>query len=276
MANNSRTLINLIGLPLTLFLIYIGGIPFNIIIYLAIIISTKEFNDISYKKNINLNLLWIYFSYLLLFIASYFDHNIFSIKYIELFFILILILFIHEIFRSKDNPFENISSSIFSFIWIGFSLTTITLIRNIEINGFLLTLVMFLSVWICDTFAFYFGSKFGKKKLIKTISPNKTWFGSIAGYLSVLLFNYLLLIFNVFQFYEYNFSIYDIIMFSFIFGIISQFGDLFESMIKRSVNVKDSGTILRGHGGFLDRMDSLMFVAPIFYLYLKFVMGLNG
>ena len=80
MANNSRTLINLIGLPLTLFLIYIGGISFNIIIYLAIIISTKEFNDISYKKNINLNLLWIYFSYLLLFIASYFDHNIFSIK----------------------------------------------------------------------------------------------------------------------------------------------------------------------------------------------------
>ena len=62
--------------------------------------------------------------------------------------------------------------------------------------------------------------------------------------------------------------------YSFIFGIISQIGDLFESFIKRKVGVKDSGTILQGHGGMLDRMDSLMFVAPVFYIYLKFYVGI--
>ena len=274
--NSSRTLINIIGLPLTLFLIYLGNIYFNLIIYLAIIISTKEFNDICNKNKISINLLWIYISYFILFSANYLNHNLFNIQFIELFFIFVLILFISEIFRNKNKPFENISSSIFCLIWIGFSLITITLIRDIELHGFLLTLIMFLSVWVCDTFAFYFGSKFGRKKLLKTISPNKTWLGSFAGFLSVLVFNYILFLFNLFNFSEYNFSIYDVLMFSFIFGIISQFGDLFESMIKRSVEIKDSGTILRGHGGFLDRMDSLMFVAPFFYLYLKFFMGLNG
>ena len=161
-------------------------------------------------------------------------------------------------------------------IWIGLSLNYIILIRDIPNHGFSLTLLMFLSVWICDTFAFFFGSKFGRKKLLENISPNKTWLGSIAGFASVLIFNYFFFLFDVLQFPDYNFTIYDIIMFSFIFGIISQLGDLFESMIKRNVNIKDSGTILKGHGGFLDRMDSLMFVAPLFYLYLKFAMGLNG
>jgi len=273
---SSRTLINIVGLPLTLLLIYLGDIYFNFIIYVAIIISTREFNEICKRKKVNLNIFWIYISYLILFPATYFNHKLFTIYFIELFFIFILILFIAEIFRNKERPFENISCSIFCFIWIGLSLISITIIRNFEIHGFLLTLAMFLSVWICDTFAFYFGSKFGRKKLLKAISPNKTWLGSVAGFISVLIFNYILFSFGMYIFFEYNFSIYDVLVFSFIFGIISQFGDLFESMIKRSVEIKDSGTILRGHGGFLDRMDSLMFVAPLFYLYLKFVMGLNG
>lgn len=275
MSNNSRTLINVIGLPLILFLIYIGDIFFNFVIYLAIIISTKEFNDICNKKNISPNLIWLYLLYCIIFISTYFEYNLFN-QNIELFIPSLLLLFIFEIFRKKENPFQNISCSIFGLIWIGLFLNSIVLIRDIPIYGFLLALVMFLSVWICDTFAFVVGSKFGRKKILENISPNKTWLGSIAGFCSVLIFNYLLFLFNVFELSEYHFTIYDIIIFSIIFGVVSQLGDLFESMIKRSVKIKDSGTILMGHGGFLDRMDSLMFVAPLYYLYLKFFIDLNG
>ena len=140
----------------------------------------------------------------------------------------------------------------------------------------ILTLVMFLSVWLCDTAAFFFGSKFGVKKILPTISPKKTWVGTVSGFISVLIFNFILLKSNIFMHLNYNFTISDVFVFGLIFGVIGQIGDFVESMIKRQFNIKDSGTILRGHGGFLDRMDSLILVAPCYYLYLQFVMGING
>jgi len=152
----------------------------------------------------------------------------------------------------------------------------IILIRNIPEQGMLLTFVMFLSVWICDTLAFFFGSKFGEKKILPKISPNKTWLGSIAGFIGVLAFNFILLKFNILYQENYNFTVFDVLNFSIIFGIIGQLGDFLESMIKRELNVKDSGTILQGHGGVLDRMDSLILAAPCYYIYLKFIMGING
>ena len=73
-----------------------------------------------------------------------------------------------------------------------------------------------------------------------------------------------------------NTVVFDVLNFSIIFGIIGQLGDFLESMIKRELNVKDSGTILQRHGGVLDRMDSLILAAPCYYIYLKFIMGING
>ena len=119
----------------------------------------------------------------------------------------------------------------------------------------------------------FMGSKFGKKKIFPKVSPNKTWLGALSGYLFTLLFLYLFVLLNE----AYNFNIplllSDIILLSFIFGVISQFGDYIESYIKRKFNVKDSGKILQGHGGMLDRLDSLILVAPFFVLYLMFIEG---
>ena len=140
-------------------------------------------------------------------------------------------------------------------------------IRN---YGFQLSLCMLLSVWACDSAAFYFGSKFGKKKILPRISPNKTWLGTIAGYLSAILM--VCLFENCYNVsFDCNiFTYFDILILGTIFGGIGQLGDFFESMIKRELNVKDSGTILRGHGGVLDRFDSLFFVIPTFYLFLLY------
>ena len=127
---------------------------------------------------------------------------------------------------------------------------------------------MFLSVWSCDSAAFFFGSKFGKKKILSKISPNKTWVGTLAGYLSSILVVFLFESYNFFNVVGYEFTFIDIFIMGSIFGGIGQLGDFFESMIKREIGVKDSGTLLQGHGGILDRFDSLFFVIPSFYIYI--------
>ena len=274
--NNSRTLINLIGIPLLLGIIYLGGIYFTALIFISIFISTMEFNEMCKKKNINIQLMWIYLFYTLIFITHFISFEIIRVENIELLCILLIVICLSEVFRFKPKPLENIGSSIFIIIWVGLFLNYIVLIRLIPDHGMILTLVMFLSVWLCDTAAFFFGSKFGVKKILPTISPKKTWVGTVSGFISVLIFNFILLKSNIFMHLNYNFTISDVFIFGLIFGVIGQIGDFVESMIKRQFNIKDSGTILRGHGGFLDRMDSLILVAPCYYLYLQFVMGLNG
>ena len=274
--NNSRTLINLIGIPLLLGIIYLGEIYFTTLIFISIFISTMEFNEMCKKKNINIQLMWIYLFYTLIFITHFISFEIIRVENIELLCLLLIVICLSEVFRFKPKPLENIGSSIFIIIWVGLFLNYIVLIRLIPDHGMILTLVMFLSVWLCDTAAFFFGSKFGVKKILPTISPKKTWVGTVSGFISVLIFNFILLKSNIFMHLNYNFTISDVFIFGLIFGVIGQIGDFVESMIKRQFNIKDSGTILRGHGGFLDRMDSLILVAPCYYLYLQFVMGLNG
>ena len=180
-----------------------------------------------------------------------------------------LLICIYEIFRFKKNPLSNIAITIFSLVWIAVFLDKIIFIRNFN-GGLELILCMFLSVWSCDSAAFYFGSKFGEKKILPSTSPNKTWVGTIAGYIASIFMVILLVKFDLFNNLDYNFNFIDIFIMGTIFGIIGQLGDFFESMVKREFGVKDSGTLLQGHGGVLDRFDSLYFVIPSYYLYVLF------
>ena len=166
---------------------------------------------------------------------------------------------------------ENISIALFiiSFCILYKSLFTNTFKLNFE-QGFELTLMMFLSIWVCDTFAFIFGGKYGKKKL-SPLSPNKTWLGSICGFFGSL--------FIPIVFYLYSpistFIIYDYLICGLIFGIFGQIGDLFESALKREANIKDTSNILHGHGGILDRFDSLSFASPVLFIFLSSVKGFS-
>ena len=121
------------------------------------------------------------------------------------------------------------------------------------------------------------GKNFGKAKILPSISPNKTWVGSLSGLffttMFLFYFYYQTLIdsYDLLPFSDLNFTHLDFILFSLIIGIFCQAGDFIESAFKRKLGVKDSSEILLGHGGFLDRMDSLMLAAPAFYLFLKYV-----
>ena len=132
--------------------------------------------------------------------------------------------------------------------------------------GAKLVLFMLLMIWAADIGAFVTGKLFGKHKLTK-VSPNKTWEGAIGGLCFTCLVGWMgisILGLNVSNRLEYM----SIIL---LLGIISVFGDLFESALKRVANIKDSGNLLPGHGGLLDRLDSTITVAPIFYLSFSYL-----
>ena len=265
----SRLWVNVLGIPLLLACIYYGdsSIPlvknvslplFSLFIYIVMFLSMIEWLDLIDIKSLRLraiNLLSIFFIYYYLFFHQWLG---------LLFVIMIhgLIISIFHILVVTEKPLLQISSSIFGVLWVGLFLGSMIIVRHFSLE---LTLMMFLSVWICDTFAFFFGSKFGKKKILPLVSPNKSWVGSISGMVGSIIFMCILHSCNI---YEGWITIYQAIIFGFIFGGLSQFGDFSESVIKREFGLKDTSNILQGHGGILDRFDSLAIASPLALLYI--------
>lgn len=140
-------------------------------------------------------------------------------------------------------------------------------------TGARLILALFLIVWLGDTGAYFLGSAIGKHKLAPRVSPKKSWEGALGNLLGNLAGAFIIRTWVCTQW-----SVVDAIAIALLLGIVGQLGDLVESTWKRSANVKDSnmgGIGIPGHGGILDRMDSLVFAAPMLYAYVHFVHGLN-
>jgi phosphatidate cytidylyltransferase len=269
--NSSRTLVNLLGIPTLLAIIYLGdsfsNIPvFSVFIGIILILGALEISTLSKSKNGQPVI-----SVLLLFLALLQFNRIPGVHWeIPIHILMIgiaLTTMILEIFRKKETPLLNISIVVFAFVWLGLMLGSLSELRNLPEIGFKITLAIFLSVWICDTGAFFFGKKFGKKKILPDVSPNKTWVGTIAGLNCSLVF--LLILFQMGYFLD-MLSLLDVIAIGFITGLFGQFGDWAESLLKREAGIKDTSNILAGHGGILDRFDSLIFAAPLTLIYCKY------
>jgi phosphatidate cytidylyltransferase len=124
----------------------------------------------------------------------------------------------------------------------------------------------FIMLWTCDTGAYLVGRKLGKRKLFERISPKKTWEGSMGAALFVILVAFIFTQFDYFDILE----LHEWIIFGILTLIFGTFGDLTESLLKRNIDVKDSGNLLPGHGGVLDRFDGLFLAVPAVYFYLIF------
>ncbi len=190
----------------------------------------------------------------------------------------ILILFVSSfLLLLKDVLFFNsekgrgIYLDLFSIIYAGFFLSFIVKIFNLS-DGRLLLLLLFVIIWASDIFAYYGGRHFGKHLLYPSLSPKKTVEGAICGFAGAIgtAIIFKLLVSNNFE--QYN--IFKYILIVSITVIIGMLGDLAESLIKRIAGKKDSGRIIPGHGGILDRIDSLILAAPVFY-YMFFYLILK-
>jgi phosphatidate cytidylyltransferase len=182
-----------------------------------------------------------------------------------------LVIFAVVSFRNPlDKVLFDTTTSVFSLIYIGLSLTTIPLISQQE-DGPALLIFLFFAVWSGDVAALYIGRSFGKRKLAPSISPNKTWEGAIASIVGSILVGWLLLVFanllqqHGFETLQYPGTIAHWLLLAGVLNIAAQIGDLVESAIKRGAGVKDSGTLLPGHGGVLDRIDALLLAAPVLW-----------
>ncbi len=137
---------------------------------------------------------------------------------------------------------------------------------DLYINGAYLIISILASIWIGDSAAYFGGINLGKHKLFPRVSPNKSWEGAIFGFIfttgAMILAKVIILNFISWQ---------NVIIIGIIIGTIGQIGDLVESLLKRDAAVKDSSSIIPGHGGFFDRFDSLLFSAPAIWLYLRYL-----
>jgi len=179
------------------------------------------------------------------------------------FFPFIFMAFIYELFTKSENPFRNVAFIVLGMFYIG---TPFVLLDFIAFAGekFNTNIIfgLFLMNWSNDTGAYLIGSKFGKRLLFQRISPKKTWEGFVGGILVTFLITLLLnAFFDELPVWDW-FALMSIVV---VFG---SFGDLVESMLKRSVGVKDSGNLLPGHGGLLDRFDAFIFLLPFAAAYL--------
>jgi phosphatidate cytidylyltransferase len=171
-------------------------------------------------------------------------------------------------FRRRQDVVGVIARLVFCAFYPGFLLGHLLLIRNFAGGKEWVIFAIFV-VFAADTGAFYSGRKFGKRRLYPEVSPKKTVEGSLGGILAAMVVGALL------SPLVYPSVLPHSIVLAFCLAVVSQFGDLFASMLKRAQGVKDSGRVLPGHGGMLDRLDSLVFSIPVLYYYLVVVIGVK-
>lgn len=175
-------------------------------------------------------------------------------------------LLVNLFIKKKNYPSNTIQKLDISIRYLLLSFTFLILLPFIN-GGYeasvILSLIIF--IWVNDSFAFFVGKNLGKRKLFESVSPKKT----IEGFLGGVFFS-LITAFLVSYFCDFL-SLTNLLVISLIASIIGTIGDLVESKFKRQANTKDSGTIMPGHGGILDRLDSLLFVAPFVYLYIHYL-----
>jgi len=179
----------------------------------------------------------------------------------------IMVALFIELFSKKPNPTENFNITVGGILYIPLLVGSLIAIRNFDAaNATHFTFALFISIWVCDSAAYIAGKKFGKKKIYPSASPNKTVVGSVAG----LIFSFITyIVMDKTGFIKFDLDIVQITILSIISGIFGQAGDFVESLFKRDANVKDSGALLLGHGGVLDRFDSLIIASPLVYIFLN-------
>lgn len=174
-------------------------------------------------------------------------------------FVIIMLLLLHTVVHKTRFNFEDAGVLTLAMIYIGMGFNCFIQARAI---GFTTLLYAMLIVWLTDSGAYLFGRAFGKHKLAPHVSPNKTWEGSVCGTIFAVVILAIYLHFWPVGYHSWSLMV----LMTLILSILGQFGDLVESALKRYYGVKDSGKILPGHGGILDRFDSMLLVMPALYL----------
>jgi len=262
-----RLLTALIGIPLVLIVAYLGGWWFGGLLMAAVLMAQYELYRLMEAGEVYpLKVPGMVLG------GLFFIGNALPIGHPLLVFLILVLIASAPLFRRKGNVLENLAGTVFGAVYPTMLLGFLWHLRvargpGIEdLQAFYLTVVTLALVWSTDTFAYYAGRTLGKHPLAPRVSPRKTWEGAVGGAIGAVLVSIVFKL-TLLEFLGWG----HVLVMALICGVVSQLGDLAESQMKRAVGVKDSGGILPGHGGLLDRLDALILAAPLVFLYLNSV-----
>ena len=259
----------LVGAAFVLIVIFANNpLYLNIAVSIVSLIGIHELYT-SFSQQKKWPLIVLYYVFALVILSSLFipDFNLFKtggIVYVLLAYLMLLC--ISAVIFNDTIKLNDILISFFALVYSVVFTSHLALIRSLQ-NGICLVFIPLIGAWMTDTFAYFGGLLLGKHKLIPKISPNKTIEGSVSGIIGCILISFLFA--YIISFFGYKTNYVNLGIIALICSVLSQFGDLTASMIKRECGVKDFGNIMPGHGGILDRIDSLIFISPIVYYFLQ-------
>lgn len=270
-----RILTAAVGIPITVYVIHYGNWLFAVTIILLALLAWREYGNMLLQKNIDIGRFGGAIVILVLLLSGWCGNSeeIILAIWIALLWTLLRTL---RIWKGGNQSFIPAAFSLYGIIYIGFSFMHLILLRDLssptDLPGGFLSMglgtvyiwVAFLATWASDTFAYFVGSAFGRHKLAPEISPNKSIEGFVGGLIGAVV---AVLIFGHFT----AIPIIHRIAAGIIVGLLGPVGDLAESALKRFCQVKDSGSLLPGHGGVLDRFDSILFSVPAMYYYVRLI-----
>lgn len=268
----TRVLTALVGIPVAVVLIFIpGGVPFAAAMGLISALGALEFYGNVRKAGVR-PVEWAGLAAVVLLVVSArsYDPSTIGSMFPAVLTLLLILSFCVELVRKERAPIVNVGATIFGAIYVGWLISHLVALRQISGSvqimsykievGAVLVMLTFLCTWASDTGAYFVGRTYGKKKLAPKLSPNKTIEGSVAGLVCSIMI-------AVIAGTIIKLPPQHSLALGAIFGLLTQLGDLSESAIKRELGIKDFGTIVPGHGGILDRFDSVLFTGPAAFYY---------
>lgn len=262
-----RIISALIGIPVIILFIYLGGLPLLLLIIVLALFCAYELQRILRRMDLQVSRILFYGSALLFPLLAYFAPD--GHEYELLFFGVTLFLITHMmllVFNYSRLGLSDLAASYLGSSYISLLLSHLILIRNLSPFGLQYLFLVIILTWACDIGAYFIGRLFGSRALCPKLSPNKTWEGSAGG----IIFCVVTAV--VFQVICPILTLQKVILLAIIIGFVAQIGDLVESSLKRMSKIKDSGKIIPGHGGVLDRLDSILFSGPVAYLFIKILL----
>ncbi|MEI6752534.1 MAG: phosphatidate cytidylyltransferase [Paludibacter sp.] len=260
-----RTLSGAVYVSLIVGTILLSQFTFAIFFALVSGWAVYEFHKLTNKQNdVRVNNGLAVSASVLLFACSYVNASgLFKFPVFSIYGLYLILIIISELYLKKNNPLHNLAYFVLGQASIALPFSLLNNIIFIQGLQPMILLAVFVSIWVNDTGAYLVGVTIGKHRLFERISPKKSWEGFIGGAFFALIPGY------IFSLYIKDLSLIQWFIFSEIIVIFGTFGDLTESLLKRTLNVKDSGNVIPGHGGLLDRFDSMLLAAPAVYIFLS-------
>lgn len=262
-----RIVVAVLGIPLFLWINREGGILFFLLVLLLSLQATVEFYRLAEHKA-HPSPLWVVLPWTVLLQVNFYTG---FADTAELLLLMVLFLFVLELFDKEGSPLLNLGSLLTGLLYVNLCFGSLLRLRISlpDGRGEAFVLLLLVCVWSADIFAYFGGSTMGgkliRRKLFERLSPHKTWEGFLSGFFGSLAASF------VFARFVPDVSDSAALITGALIGLGSPAGDLIESMFKRDAGVKDSSGLIPGHGGVLDRFDTVMFVSPFVYLIITYL-----